>query len=70
MQLAIASTEKEAMKTKAPAPKKVVKEPRIDCRQTHYSEAALAIMEQVTGQRFARPTPTPPKPPVPAVDAE
>ena len=58
------------MKTKLPAPKKVVKENRIDCRQTNYSEGALAIMEQVTGQRFPRPSPLPAKPPTPAVDAE
>jgi len=58
------------MKTDTAAPKAVVKENRIDCRQANYSAGALAIMEQVTGQRFAHPTPLPVKPPTPAVDAE
>jgi hypothetical protein len=42
------------MKIKKPIPEKPVREPRIDCRQTNYSEAALAMMEQATGRHFAR----------------
>ena len=58
------------MKTVTAAPKVVAKENRIDCRQANYSAGALAILEQVTGQRFPRPTLVPAKPPTPAVDAE
>jgi hypothetical protein len=42
------------MKIKKPVPEKPVREPRIDCRQTNYSETALAMMEQATGRHFAR----------------
>ena len=58
------------MKTalKIAKPEKPVREPRLDCRQTNYSAAALAMMEQATGMRFAR-APLVIKPPTPAVDA-
>jgi hypothetical protein len=42
------------MKIKKPIPEKPVREPRIDCRPTNYSEAALVMMEVATGRRFAR----------------
>ena len=42
------------MKTATPKPEKPVREPRLDCRQTNYSPAALAMMEQATGMRFAK----------------
>ena len=57
------------MKTKPAAPDKKPREPRLDCRQTNYSQAALEMMEQATGMRFARPA-VPIKPPVPATDAD
>ena len=59
-------TAKDLMKTAKP--EKPVREPRLDCRQTNYSAAALAMMEQATGMRFAK-APVPLKPPVQAVDA-
>jgi hypothetical protein len=61
---------KDFMKIKTPAPEKPVREPRIDCRPTNYSEAALLMMEKATGQHFARTIATV-KPVAPqAVDAE
>ncbi len=58
------------MKTKTPETEKPAREPRIDCRTTNYSEAALLMMEKATGQRFARARATE-KPAAPqAVDAE
>jgi hypothetical protein len=61
---------KDFMKIKTPAPVKPEREPRIDCRPTNYSEAALLMMEKATGQRFAR-TISVPKPVAPqAVDSE
>jgi len=57
------------MKTATPKPEKPIREPRLDCRQTNYSPAALAMMEQATGMRFAK-IPVVIKPPVAAVDAD
>jgi hypothetical protein len=58
------------MKIKTPAPVKPEREPRIDCRTTNYSEAALLMMEKATGQHFARGVATV-KPTAPqAVDSE
>ncbi len=62
-------TPKEPMKAKTPAPEKAPREPRIDCRQTHYSAGAIEMMEQATGIRLARP-PAPFKAPTPAKDDE
>ena len=58
------------MKTKTPPPAKPVREPRFDCRQPNFSEGALCMMEQATGQRLTRPVVTVKPPAAAAVDAE
>ena len=54
------------MKT-PPEPKKP-REPRVECHQTVYSEAALQMLEQATGQRYTRSTKLPKPAPVQATD--
>jgi hypothetical protein len=57
------------MKTKSPPVQKAPREPRIDCRATNYSQAALDMMERATGQRLTR-LPVLVKAPTVAVDAD
>ena len=63
-------TAKDHMKKPAATTEKKVREPMVECHQTNYSEAALQIMEQIMGTRYARSTPKPIKPPVAATDAD
>ena len=58
------------MKNPTPAPKKAPRNPVVECHQTNYSETALRMMEQATGQRYARSTPKPVRVPVPAADVD
>ena len=60
----------KTVKRPAPTPEKPAREPRISCYQTNYSAAALAMMEQATGQRLTQLTPPVAKVPVQAVDAD
>ena len=57
------------MKTNTAKAEKAPREPRLDCRQTNYSPAALEMMERATGMRFAR-VPVAIKPPAAPADAD
>jgi hypothetical protein len=59
-------TAKDDMKLKTPAVKKEIRTPLVDWQQATYSESALKIMEEATGQRFAR-VPVRDTPPAPVV---
>jgi hypothetical protein len=61
---------KDDMKKTPAITKKPAREPRVECHPTVYSERALQMMEQATGQKYARAVATIRPAPVPARDAE
>lgn len=69
-EIARPSTEKDTMKKTPTATKKAPATPRVECHATVYSERALQMMEQATGQRYARPTPVVRPAAAPATDAD
>jgi hypothetical protein len=58
------------MKVKPVKEQKLSREPRLDCTQRIYSQAALDMLEQATGTRYAKLTPSPAKAPVAATDSD